>query len=228
VPDKSNFSTHAVADHLASRALDQATSLELLRRAKRGESRALNVLVARYVPFLRRLAHGRIPRWARTSIDTADLVQDTLMNTLRRLHSFEPRGNGAMRAYLRQALQNRIHSVRRDSMRRPQLDVLDDVHHDQRPTPLELAMTANDRARYESALRELRADDRQAVVGRVELGYSYEQLAAVLGKATPDAARVAVRRALLRLADAMNESGRRRAEDQLHQSSRMTDTGQST
>ena len=228
VPEKTDLPTHGLDEHRASSALDQITSLELVRRAKRGEARALSMLIARYVPFLRRLAHGRIPRWARTSIDTADLVQDTLLNTVRRLHSFEPRGNGAMRAYLRQALQNRIHSVRRDSMRRPQFADLADVHRDQGPTPLELALTANDRERYEHALRELRPDDRQAVIGRVELGYSYEQLAAVLGKATPDAARVAVRRALLRLADAMNRSARPPGQDQLHQSSRIADAGQST
>jgi len=40
-------------------------------------------------------------------------------------------------------------------------------------------------------------------VGRIDLGYSYEQLAIVSGRVTPDATRVAVRRALVRLAKTM-------------------------
>jgi RNA polymerase sigma factor (sigma-70 family) len=188
---------------LAARPSD-SSSLELIRRAQRGETGALSLLIGRYVPFLRRLAHGRVPQWARTAIDTADLVQETLLRTFRRLDAFEPRGEGAMRAYLRQALQNRIHNLYRDATRRPRFEALADHYADAGPSPLDLAMTASDRERYERALRALDAGDRQAIVGRVELGYSYEQLAAVLGKRTPDAARMAVRRALLRLATAMN------------------------
>jgi RNA polymerase sigma-70 factor (ECF subfamily) len=180
------------------------TSLELLRRAKSGESHALDVLVGRYVPFLRRLAHGRLPRWARTAADTADLVQETLMNTFRRLDTFEPRGNGAMRAYLRQALQNRISNARRAAIRRPPSEALqDDDHRDEGPTPLELVMSVNERERYLKALNGLRTEDRDAIIGRVELGYSYEQLATALGKPSAEAARLAVRRAIVRLANAM-------------------------
>jgi DNA-directed RNA polymerase specialized sigma24 family protein len=40
------------------------------------------------------------------------------------------------------------------------------------------------------------------------LGYSYDELADALGKPTPDAARKAARRALIRLAEEM-ERGRR-------------------
>ena len=39
----------------------------------------------------------------------------------------------------------------------------------------------------------------------MELGYSYEQLALVLKKPTPEAARLAVRRALLRLGEQMQQ-----------------------
>ena len=39
-------------------------------------------------------------------------------------------------------------------------------------------------ARYERALATLREDEREAIIGRVEMGYSYEELADVLGKPT--------------------------------------------
>jgi RNA polymerase sigma-70 factor (ECF subfamily) len=57
--------------------------------------------------------------------------------------------------------------------------------------------------RYEAALASLSDDDREAIVARVELGGTYEEVAAALGKPTADAARMAVGRALLRLAEAM-------------------------
>ena len=40
-------------------------------------------------------------------------------------------------------------------------------------------------------------------VARVEMGYNYEELAEVLGKPTPDAARKAAQRVLVRLAEEM-------------------------
>jgi hypothetical protein len=41
------------------------------------------------------------------------------------------------------------------------------------------------------------------VVGRIELQYSFEQLALITDKPTPGAARVALRRAVLKLAEKM-------------------------
>jgi hypothetical protein len=41
------------------------------------------------------------------------------------------------------------------------------------------------------------------VVGRLELDYTYEQLALVSGRATAGAARLAARRAVIKLADRM-------------------------
>ena len=50
---------------------------------------------------------------------------------------------------------------------------------------------------------ELRESDRDAIVGRLELGLSYDELAELLGKPSPDAARKAAQRALVRLVDDM-------------------------
>jgi DNA-directed RNA polymerase specialized sigma24 family protein len=43
-------------------------------------------------------------------------------------------------------------------------------------------------------------------VGRLELDYSYEQLAAATGRRNPDAVRIALRRAVLRLAERMRDA----------------------
>ena len=46
-------------------------------------------------------------------------------------------------------------------------------------------------------------EEREAIIGRVELGYSYQELALMLEKPTADAARKAAQRALVRLAEEM-------------------------
>ena len=82
-------------------------------------------------------------------------------------------------------------------------DQLNDTVADAGASPLEFAIDVENRRRYDDALTRLAPLDREAIVGRLELGYSYEQLALVLKKPTPGAARVAVRRALIRLSDEM-------------------------
>ena len=51
---------------------------------------------------------------------------------------------------------------------------------------------------------DLRPEEREAIIARVEIGYSYEELAEALGKPSAEAARKTARRALLRLAEEMN------------------------
>jgi DNA-directed RNA polymerase specialized sigma24 family protein len=68
---------------------------------------------------------------------------------------------------------------------------------------LEDAIGAEAAARYVAALARLEPEEREAIIGRVEMEYSYADLAEVLGKPTADAARKAARRALLRLAEEM-------------------------
>ena len=82
--------------------------MQLLLRAKGGEAEALNQLLKRYLPSLRRWASGRLPRRARERFDTGDLIQETILDVLPHVDGFQPRREGALRAYLRQALLNRI------------------------------------------------------------------------------------------------------------------------
>ena len=77
------------------------------------------------------------------------------------------------------------------------------MRHPGQESPLEEAIGAEAAARYVAALARLEPADREAVIGRVEMEYSYAELADVLGKPTADAARKAARRALLRLAEEM-------------------------
>src|ERR1041385_5515770 len=98
---------------------DAESTMQLLARAKAGDSSALESLFVRYGAPLRRWAHGRLPRWARDVADTHDLVQDVLLQTFKRLEGFDPKGEEALQAYLRQALMNRVRDELRRHRRRP-------------------------------------------------------------------------------------------------------------
>jgi RNA polymerase sigma-70 factor (ECF subfamily) len=183
----------------------EATSV-LLERVRAGDAAALDALVSRYLVPLRRWASGRLPGWARDLRDTDDLVQDTLIATLRHLDGFEVRKDGALHAYLREAIGNRIRDEIRRIGRRPAVEAADEELQDQSPSPLEAAIGSEALARYEHALMTLSAVERDAVIARVEFGLSYSDIAAALGKASADAARMTVSRALLRLAQEMGRA----------------------
>lgn len=197
-----------VRDPRAPALPDQTTDLEstfrLIERAQGGDQAALDRLIARHLTPLRRWAHGRLPRWARDLTDTDDLVQETLVRTFQRLGDFEHRGAGALQAYLRQAVVNRVRDELRKKGRRPDAAELDGHEVDAGVSPLEAAIGRETMARYERALATLSAAEREAIIGRVEMGYSYEELADALGKPTSEAARKAARRALVRLAQEMD------------------------
>src|SRR5438876_676421 len=84
------------------------TTGQLLARAQNGDTDALNDLFSRQVPPLSRWAQGRLPTWARDIADTHDLVQETALQAFKHVRTFEWRGKGALAAYLRHALLNRI------------------------------------------------------------------------------------------------------------------------
>jgi RNA polymerase sigma-70 factor (ECF subfamily) len=180
-----------------------ATSLDLLERARAGDRSALDALMARHLPRLRRWASGRLPRWTRDISDTQDLVQETLLQTFKRIDRIEWRGEGALQAYLRQAILNRIRDECRRAGRRPSAEPLDSQAADVAPSPLEQAIGQEAIERYEGALQRLRPDDREAIIARIEMGFTHEELATLLGKPTANAARMALERALIRLATEM-------------------------
>jgi len=174
-------------------------TVELVERAKRGDEDALEQLIARVLPRIQRWAHGRLPRGARSMLDTVDIVQDVLVSSVRHLDSFEQRGPGAFLAYLRRGLVNRLEDERRKLSCRPvQTEMPTDVTG-HGPSPLEQVLGDERRARYETALAELDDPEQAAIIGRFEWGYSYADLAIVLGKPTDGAARAAVVRAVQRL-----------------------------
>ena len=141
--------------------------------------------------------------------ETQDLVQDTLIRTFKRIEAFEPQSDGALQAYLRQGILNRIRDEVRRAGRKPTPGPLDSQIEDQAASPLESAIGTEAVARYERALGRLRAEDREAIIARVELNCTNEEMAVLLRKPTANAARMAVERALVRLAQEMRDDPQR-------------------
>ena len=198
---------HSANSQLGDASDEPAGSLEstftLLDRARQGDDRALEELFQRHLGPLQRWARGRLPNWARDLSDTDDLVQDTLLRTFKRLDSFDPRRSGALQAYLRQAIVNRVRDELRRQGRRPDVTSLDVLELTGDMSPYEDVIGRETLERYETALLRLRPEERDAIVARAEMGYSYQELAQVLGKPTADAARKTAQRALVRLAEEM-------------------------
>ena len=179
--------------------LSDEPTVELVIRARAGDRSAVEALLERCLPPLKRWAHGRLPAAARGSLDTGDLCQEAALHTLRRLDSFEPRHVGAMQAYLRESVINRIRDeVRRVSRRPPPVELPDDLPSD-RTSPLETAIQAEAYERYRDALTHLGPRDREMIVARIEVQWSLAEIAHRFSLRTVDAARMAVSRAVRRL-----------------------------
>ena len=189
----------ATADARDDRASPEST-VSLLARAREGDQAALDEVFARAIPLLKRWASGRLPRWARDMVDTDDLVQETVISTLKRIEVFEYRADSALQAYLRQAVMNRIRNEIRRASRHPAPETLDSAAPDAGLSPLEEVIGKQTVEAYDEAMAQLEPQERDAIVGRVELGLSYDELAHAMDRPSPDAARMAVGRAILKLA----------------------------
>jgi RNA polymerase sigma-70 factor (ECF subfamily) len=181
--------------------LSDEPTIELVVKARGGNREAVEALLQRCLPQLKRWAHGRLPPAARGSLDTGDLVQETVLHVLRRLDTFEPRHVGAMQGYLRMSVINRIRDeVRKIGRQPPPSELPEDLLSDA-TSPLEAAVQSEAYERYRQALTEMSPRDREMIVARIEVQWSLAEIAQRFGIRTTDAARMAVSRALRKLTD---------------------------
>ena len=186
--------------------LSDEPTIELIARARTGDAVATEALLQRCLPPLKRWAHGRLPSVARGSLDTDDIVQSAALHLLKRLDRFEPQHVGAMQAYLRQSVINRIRDeVRRIGRQPPPIELPEELPSD-KSSPLESAIQTEAYERYLKALGKLRPRDRELIVGRIEMQWTFPEIHHRFEFSTIDAARVAVGRAIRRLTSSLSES----------------------
>ncbi len=172
------------------------------RSEQSGRFAVVERVIASLLPFFQRWTHGRLPRYARRRMDTGDIVQEAIVGVLRNLGAIDTSDPQALRKYLIIAIRNRISDeVRRASHGEVANGIRDRA--DSGASPLEEAIDSENHRQYRAALLTLGEDDQALLVGRIEMGLSFDELALVTARHSPDAARVATRRAALRLARAM-------------------------
>src|SRR5262245_47702852 len=180
----------------------------LVQLTRAGDVDAREQLARRCVEALRGFAHSRIPRAVRGRLDSDDLVQNAVMRAFERLDSFRRSGHGSFLANLRTIVLNQVRDEARRLSTRVAHEDLPPGLHDPGPSPLEAAIGSEIVEAYEAALDQLSAEQRQAVILRLEMGYSYQDIAEALDCPSANAARMTVARALVRLAAGMEHHGK--------------------
>lgn len=187
------------------RLLSDEPTVELVVKARTGDTRAVEALLERCIPALTRWAHGRLPASARGAQDTGDLVQEAVIHVLARLDTFEPRGVGALQAYLRMSVINRIRDEVRKVSRRPARTELPEQLPASQPSPLQHAILAESYGRYRRTLTRLKPRERELVIARIELEWTTGEIAKHFRYSTDASARMATLRALRRMVAAPGE-----------------------
>jgi len=177
----------------------------LLKQVVDGSDEARERLCRHFLPILTRWAHGRLPNYARDLSDTQDLVQTALVRALDQVDSFESLREGAFLAYLRTILLNQIRMEIRRVTRRNRHGFADSELEPTDPegSVMSEAIGLDVLERYEAALITLTDKAREAVMLRVEFGYSFPEIAEATDTPSANSARMLVSRSLVQLAEAM-------------------------
>ena len=181
------------------------STVELTNRARGGDQAAFEALCLRCLKSLTRYAAGRLPPVVRDMLDTQDVVLEAVQRGMNKLDAFECRHPGALLAYLRTILRNLIIDQVRIRRHQPQQVSLEDRHADRGLSPLQRVLDDEQIELYEAALARLKPRDAALVTLRLEAQLGHDQIAAELGLPSGNTARVAAKRAVLRLAREMSK-----------------------
>lgn len=174
----------------------QSSTRALIQRGRAGDRSAWDRVFGRVMKRLRVWAHGRVPASSRGEAETHDVVQDAALGMWHRLDQLDFRKPGDLEAYARQAVINRLRDQARRGLARPLIMPIDPGVIDDVPSALDRVLDAEAMARYQTAFSALDVKDREALIARAEMGYSFEQIAQLVGKPSANAARMAVTRAI--------------------------------
>lgn len=177
-------------------------TVDLVSKVKAGDIEARYKLLERAVPPLRSWARGKLPRWARSLADTQDLVQDVVARTLPRLDVIKLDTPQSLQNFLRQAVRNQIIDEVRKAKSRPRDDEALESQADPAPPAVQVVVTREDMRRYKKALLSLEPAERDMIRAR-HAGKDYVEIALMFSRPSAAAARMAVNRAIAKLARAM-------------------------
>jgi RNA polymerase sigma factor (sigma-70 family) len=176
-----------------------SSTLTLIRRGIEGDVAAWDEAFGRLLPRIHRWTHRRLSKRLRAIDDSMELVQSVLLAFWRNRRRVRLERDGDLDAYVRESVRRRIVNLARHAYRLPQLLPLDFELSAAEQCPIDTTIRGYDRHAVTSALTHLNERERALVIARFYMGYSHAQIGALCGLPSPDAARMAVNRALERL-----------------------------
>ncbi len=178
--------------------MDFSTTAILLKQFKNGDQQSCDQLFELYQPALLRWAHGRIPKQAQGFMETEDMVQDTMALAFKNIAAIKAERAGSFFTYLRTIFINQIKQELRKN--KPfQLSITQLNDHQK----IAYEDNLNALVDYDAALELLAEEEKEAIILRMEFGFSYQEIADLMGKASANAQRMFITRALVKLAEQM-------------------------
>ena len=183
---------------MESKKADAESTATLLFKVKAGDEQAKSRLFKQFLPIISEWAHGRLPQYARDLSETADIVQKSLLSALQNIDDFEAIREGAFLAYLRQIVLNNIRmEIRRVTRKNKHGHAHNDIEvADSEVSIMQQVIGDEAMQRYEKGLMSLKDKAREAVMLRVEFGYSFAEIAMAVEMNSANAARMLVSRSL--------------------------------
>jgi len=197
---------------------DATLLLDLLSRARAGDSAAVGLLLEQYRPYLRVLAQRQLDGPLGVRLDASDLVQQTCLSAIRAIANFDGVNEAAFVAWLRTIHEHNIRSAVRDHLLAEKraagrevspadVEAIDrSLAEARESSPSQRLMQGENTVRLAAALQELPADQREAVRLRYLEGLSLAEIAQRLERSVVAAAGL-VKRGLIQLRSSL------RAED---------------
>ena len=185
--------------------MSRTVTLDLMSRAKTGSATAIEALFESCAGRLLALIRLRLGPSLRRHVESADVLQTTLLRAFENLETFRGRGETSMMAWLVRIAENEIrdqhqylHRERRDIDQTRRLSgCSQSLVASVRSASSRVLLSAQE-TKIEEAMESLPERQREVVLLRVFYELTYPEIAAELGT-SPDACRMLYARALARL-----------------------------
>ena len=198
---------------------DSAETHTLLLAIGRGDAGALDALLERHRPALRAFIEFHFDPRLRARLDPSDVVQETQLEVVRRIHDFLAHQPMPFRLWLRKKAMERLSNLRRDHLARARRSVTREEALPDRsslllarpllargPSPSQLLQSRELAERVSRAVARLGPADREILLLRHAEDLPFEEIACLLD-IQPAAARKRFGRALIRLQTVLGEEG---------------------
>lgn len=194
-------------------ALEKSTAT-LFGDAREGNLEARRALVARYYDRVVRIARARSGPQVRSLVETGDLTHNVFLSILSDIGQIEIRSESELLRWLVLEVERRTKDLlrhataqRRDVRRNDPIDRDAELRQVTGAGPLTRASDTEEQSLLDDCVHTLSEGDRELIVLRDYEGHAWDEVARLTGRASPDAARVAHKDAMRRLARALKARG---------------------